>query len=63
MNETVAPPLPGPPAGTPPQPQAREARIAHLFRGSRRRGLIHPLEHIVQQLRSEATPPLPEPLR
>ncbi len=55
MTEPVAKP--------PPAPQATEARIAHLFRDSRRRGLIHPLEHIVQELRSEAPPPLPEPPR
>lgn len=33
-------------------PPAVAARLAHLFRGSRQRGLIHPLEHVLLQYRS-----------
>lgn len=47
--------------GRPPQPpKAVEERLAHLFRASRQRGLIHPLEHLVLQLRSEAVAAAPE---
>lgn len=52
MTEPTLPPSPAPrPAAA---AQAAAARLAHLFRASHRRGLIHPLEHIVQQLRCEA---------
>lgn len=60
MNDT--PHLPTAAAeGHPPQPpKAVEDRLAHLFRASRQRGLIHPLEHLVLQLRSEAAAATPE---
>jgi hypothetical protein len=35
---------------------AEQARIEFLFRAERRRGVIHPLQHIVQRYRAEARP-------
>ena len=53
-------PSPGAAPPQPPSPQAVEERLAHLFRASRQRGLIHPLEHLVHQLRSEGAAASPE---
>lgn len=57
MNE----PLPTPPdAVAPLLPDAVQARIEFLFRIERRRGLIHPLQHILQRYRADERP-LPPP--
>lgn len=52
MNEPFSPPadaLSEPPL---PLPEAQQARIEFLFREERHRGLIHPLQHIVQRYRA-----------
>lgn len=57
MNEPFAPPADtlSPPAL--PLPEAQQARIEFIFRDERRRGLIHPLQHIVQRYRAEGHAP------
>ncbi len=56
MNQPFLPPADAdtPP---PPLPEAQQARIEFIFRGERRRGLIHPLQHIVQRYRAGSAPP------
>jgi len=54
MNEPLAPPID---VDTPPPlAEAQQARIEFIFRGERLRGLIHPLQHIVQRYRAELQP-------
>ena len=40
---------------------ASDARIAHLFRGARRQGRIHPLQHLIQRHRGEQQAASPAP--
>ena len=48
-----APAAPAPPPGpAPADAAARDARIAHIFRSSRRAGAIHPLQHLIQRYRA-----------
>lgn len=58
MNAPFVPPPADADPAPPPLPEAQQARIEFLFRGERRRGLIHPLQHIVQRYRAEAAPPV-----
>lgn len=55
MNEPFTPPVD---ANAPPPAlaEAQQARIEFIFRGERLRGLIHPLQHIVQRYRAEMQP-------
>jgi hypothetical protein len=61
MNEPTCPAEDTAPP--PPLPQPMQARIEFLFRGERRRGLIHPLQPILQRYRAEAdaAPPGDQP--
>lgn len=77
-TDPTVPPVPTPsatpsatPPTTPPLASAAvpcatdaQARIAHLFRTARRRGQIHPLQHLIERYRAQqalADRPAPPP--